>query len=355
MDVPYARQYSSPGSGTTDNLHPREAVDPTQRRAVGSTVGSTVGSAVGSAVGSTAGKSWDEEEHMQFLRGLHAFGRGQWKQISKYYVPSRTPTQVASHAQKHFLRVTGHNGKRRSKFAAVDAAAEMQFGAAVAVTRDGVPGDGGSGGGAAVAAVEGFGGVDAVLSNSSHQHKHHRTQSKRRRASSVGGNQNASEDTGSARQMFAEGSLYHAGAKTVPPVQSDGVALGIPLQEIPDLKAYGGRNLPMLKVIKGRIPLPVVSNLFRPSSPSPSQKKQVEDEQMAPSEAGNSRPKRTRRPSNRSNIPNFPSHLSNRGGDVEVEVEVEVAGGFDLGALAALADVAAGLAEHDGALYTTTK
>ncbi len=31
--------------------------------------------------------------------------QGSWKQISKYYTPSRTPTQVASHAQKHFLRL----------------------------------------------------------------------------------------------------------------------------------------------------------------------------------------------------------------------------------------------------------
>lgn len=45
--------------------------------------------------------------------------QGQWKQISRYFVPSRTPTQVASHAQKHFLRVAGAT-KRRSRFAAVE-------------------------------------------------------------------------------------------------------------------------------------------------------------------------------------------------------------------------------------------
>lgn len=48
--------------------------------------------------------------------------QGQWKQISRYYVPSRTPTQVASHAQKHFLRQSGAN-KRRSRFSAVEEAA----------------------------------------------------------------------------------------------------------------------------------------------------------------------------------------------------------------------------------------
>lgn len=45
--------------------------------------------------------------------------QGQWKQISRYYVPSRTPTQVASHAQKHFLRLTG-TSKRRSRFATLE-------------------------------------------------------------------------------------------------------------------------------------------------------------------------------------------------------------------------------------------
>ncbi|KAG5529933.1 hypothetical protein RHGRI_030345 [Rhododendron griersonianum] len=40
-----------------------------------------------------------------FLIGLDKFGRGDWKSISRYSVKSRTPTQVASHAQKHFLRL----------------------------------------------------------------------------------------------------------------------------------------------------------------------------------------------------------------------------------------------------------
>lgn len=45
--------------------------------------------------------------------------QGQWKQISRYHVPTRTPTQVASHAQKHFLRLSGGT-KRRSRFTAVE-------------------------------------------------------------------------------------------------------------------------------------------------------------------------------------------------------------------------------------------
>ncbi|CAN4083614.1 unnamed protein product [Withania somnifera] len=36
--------------------------------------------------------------------GLNRFGKGDWKSISRYYVVSKTPTQVASHAQKYFGR-----------------------------------------------------------------------------------------------------------------------------------------------------------------------------------------------------------------------------------------------------------
>lgn len=253
---------------------------------------------------------------MQFLKGLNAFGRGQWKQISRYYVPSRTPTQVASHAQKHFLRVTG-NAKRKSKFAAVDALAELHFGS---------------------------GSDGSARNGSSHpqtnipvrkEKGNEATPAKRRHASSDARahpqmqNHSASDDTGSARPAFANGmSLYHPtslGGHVVPPVQPDGVALGIPLQEIPDLPAFGGKNLPMLKVIKGRIP--ATSNLFRPSSPSPSQKKTHEEDEPMESEGGSASISRRKRGRRFSNLKE---------------------GGFE-SALEALADVAAGLA--DGRAY----
>ncbi|XP_010543616.1 PREDICTED: transcription factor DIVARICATA-like isoform X2 [Tarenaya hassleriana] len=50
------------------------------------------------------GTPWTENEHRLFLIGLGKYGRGDWRSISRNVVVSRTPTQVASHAQKYFLR-----------------------------------------------------------------------------------------------------------------------------------------------------------------------------------------------------------------------------------------------------------
>ncbi|XP_051139742.1 transcription factor SRM1-like [Andrographis paniculata] len=49
---------------------------------------------------------WTEEEHQLFLMGLNKYGKGDWRSISRFYVISKTPTQVASHAQKYFRRQT---------------------------------------------------------------------------------------------------------------------------------------------------------------------------------------------------------------------------------------------------------
>lgn len=59
------------------------------------------------------GVPWSEDEHRLFLAGLQKLGKGDWRGISRNFVTSRTPTQVASHAQKYFLRQGNLNKRKR--------------------------------------------------------------------------------------------------------------------------------------------------------------------------------------------------------------------------------------------------
>lgn len=52
--------------------------------------------------GKTGGR-WTQEEHESFLIGLAKYGR-EWKKIQSL-IATRTPAQIRSHAQKHFLKM----------------------------------------------------------------------------------------------------------------------------------------------------------------------------------------------------------------------------------------------------------
>ncbi|KAE8680759.1 hypothetical protein F3Y22_tig00111366pilonHSYRG00040 [Hibiscus syriacus] len=59
------------------------------------------------------GTPWTEEEHRLFLVGLQKLGKGDWRGIARNFVVSRTPTQVASHAQKYFIRQSNFSRRKR--------------------------------------------------------------------------------------------------------------------------------------------------------------------------------------------------------------------------------------------------
>ncbi|CAL9195159.1 unnamed protein product, partial [Musa hybrid cultivar] len=75
------------------------------------------------------GIPWTEEEHRTFLAGLEKLGKGDWRGISREFVTSRTPTQVASHAQKYFLR-KNNPGKRKRRSSLFDVVTSDRISAA---------------------------------------------------------------------------------------------------------------------------------------------------------------------------------------------------------------------------------
>ena len=46
---------------------------------------------------------WTDEEHQQFLDGMEKYGR-EWRKVAEI-LPTRTPTQIRSHAQKFLLKL----------------------------------------------------------------------------------------------------------------------------------------------------------------------------------------------------------------------------------------------------------
>lgn len=107
--VPFPQYYNSSSGGFTLDWESSHGFKP------GYCVGGKRGGSRGAEQERKKGVPWTEEEHKRFLLGLKKYGRGDWRNISRNYVTSRTPTQVASHAQKYFIRLnSGGKDKRRS-------------------------------------------------------------------------------------------------------------------------------------------------------------------------------------------------------------------------------------------------
>ncbi|KAK2984275.1 hypothetical protein RJ640_003834 [Escallonia rubra] len=105
--------YSSTSDGSGD--HAGEEVTGKKGGGLGhfSNESNHVGKASRSDQERRKGVAWTEDEHRLFLLGLDKYGKGDWRSISRNFVVTRTPTQVASHAQKYFIRLNSMNKDRR--------------------------------------------------------------------------------------------------------------------------------------------------------------------------------------------------------------------------------------------------
>ncbi|XP_004489944.1 transcription factor MYBS3 [Cicer arietinum] len=101
-------------SASLNNLTQYEQLPPQQSNVVDvGYISDNVVHASGRAPERKRAVAWTEEEHKLFLLGLQKLGKGDWRGISRNFVKTRTPTQIASHAQKYFLRRHNQNRRRR--------------------------------------------------------------------------------------------------------------------------------------------------------------------------------------------------------------------------------------------------
>ncbi|GMJ07356.1 hypothetical protein HRI_004404800 [Hibiscus trionum] len=110
MDCLLSSSFTSPSPSPSSLSSSRVSVDENSDKI---SVGYLSDGLMGRSPERKKGVPWTEEEHRIFLVGLEKLGKGDWRGISRNFVTTRTPTQVASHAQKYFLRQATLNKKNR--------------------------------------------------------------------------------------------------------------------------------------------------------------------------------------------------------------------------------------------------